>query len=150
MKKNISITVMVVVSGLAMAAGAAGAQELNGLNAAEVAASVGTLTVPAPSAPVNAERAAVSRSVMPKGVPAVHLLRMSSVLAAGRLPGGCSVENNDFRPAPHFPMGDDTLNLGITSGGRYMDMLLVGDVQYREDGRSETFRYESVSAQGVD
>lgn len=90
------------------------------------------------------------KSIAPKGAPAVHLLRMSSVLASGRLPGGCVVENNSFRPAPNFPMGDDTLNLGITSGGRYMDMLLVGDVQYREDDRSETFKYESVSTQGAD
>ena len=99
---------------------------------------------------VYALLAAGPRSGMPKGAAAVHLLRMSSVLASGRLPGGCVVENNDFRPAPHFPMGDDTLNLGISRGGRYMDMLLVGDVQYREDDRSETFRYESVSTQGAD
>ncbi|MBI5743634.1 MAG: hypothetical protein HY952_03715, partial [Elusimicrobia bacterium] len=99
---------------------------------------------------VYAQLAAGPRSGMSKGAAAVHLLRMSSALASGRLPGGCVVENNDFRPAPHFPMGDDTLNLGISSGGRYVNMLLVGDVQYREDGRSETFRYESVSTQGAD
>ena len=99
---------------------------------------------------VYAMLSAAPKSVMPKGAPAVHLLRMSSVLASSRLPGGCVVENNNFRPAPHFPMGDDTLNLGVTSGGRYMDMLLVGDVQYREDDRSETFKYESVSTQGAD
>lgn len=147
MKKNIGMAVLVIIAGLAVTARA---QELNGLKAADVADSAGTLIVTAPSAPVPAEPAAAPKSAMPKGAPAVHLLRMSSVLASGRLPGGCVVENNDFRPAPHFPMGDDTLNLGITSGGRYMDMLLVGDVQYREDGRSETFKYESVSTQGAD
>lgn len=147
MKKNITIAVLAVMAGLAVTAGA---QELNGLKAGDVAASMETLTVPAPSAPVNAEPAAAPKSVASKGVTAVHLLRMSSVLASSRLPGGCSVENNNFRPAPHFPMGDDTLNLGIARGGRYMDMLLVGDVQYREDDRSETFRYESVSTQGAD
>lgn len=70
---------------------------------------------------------------------------ISTVLASGPLPGGCSLEVNTFGVSAFQPVTGDHLNVGIMKGGEYTDILMVGLARSAASAGGKSFSYESVS-----
>jgi len=152
MKKNITVAVMAVIALMAVKAGAA---ELNGMKAGDVAVLAEAGSVPPVGEPARAEavrqadpKAKTEADASRDRSPQAMLAEISKVLASGPLPGGCSLEVNAFRTSAFQPGTGDNLNVGIIKGGEYTDILMVGlaDVSSAAGGRK--YSYESVSCPG--
>jgi hypothetical protein len=144
MEKNIIIAAMFVVAGLAMTAGAA---ELSGVKAADVAALSEAGGIPRVSEPAMAEnhrKATVCGTTRDRSMQAL-MKELSVVLASGPLPGGCSLEVNAFRASAFQPGTGDNLNVGIMKDGEYTDILMVGVAQAAASSDGRKYTYESVS-----
>lgn len=161
MKKSISIAVLVAVSGLAMTAGA---QELNGLKAADVAArteAAAPAIIPAPvpvaalqktGAPANSAfdgKADVSKRAAADGAAGQAFMKeIFAVLASGPLPGGCSLDINSYTPSVFQPVTGDSLNVGIAKNGKHTDILMGGTASVSLEGAGKKYFYESIEAPG--
>ena len=148
MKNTMNIAAMLVLSGLAMTAGAV---ELNGMKAVDLAVITEAGSVPPVSGPARAEtarKAAVSDNSSRDKSSQAMLAEISRVLASGPLPGGCSLEVNAFRTSAFQPGTGDNLNVGIMRGGEYTDILMVGLAEVAPAAGGRKYSYESVSCPG--